>query len=294
MAVSQLAGEPSPTEVSAAPVDDTAERSHKRTTGRIAAFFDLDKTIIAKSSTLAFSGPFLRGGLINHRAMLKSAYAQFMFTQAGADADQVNRMRAHLTALCRGWDADQVRTIVEEALHDIVNPLVFAEATELINDHLREGHDVVVVSASGEEIVAPIAAMLGATHSVGSRMVLARGKYTGEIDFYCYGENKAATIHDLAARHGYDLSACHAYTDSITDLPMLEAVGHPSVVNPNRALRRLATQRGWPILSFSEPVSLRVKIPTPSTGMVAVATVAGLGAVAAGLTWYGLRRRRGR
>ncbi|HEV2782473.1 MAG TPA: HAD-IB family hydrolase [Actinophytocola sp.] len=260
---------------------------------RIAAFFDLDKTVIAKSSTLAFSKPFFQGGLINRRAVLKSAYAQFVFASSGADADQVERMRAHLTALCEGWDVKQVRAIVEETLHDIVDPLVYAEAAELISEHKAEGHDVVVISASGEEIVTPIADMIGATHSVGTRMVARDGRYTGEIEFYCYGANKATAIKQLAAERGYELNACHAYSDSSTDLPMLEVVGHPTVVNPDRALRAIAAERGWPMLAFSKPVSLRSRFHAQSGATIAV-TAIGLGAIAAGATWYGLHRRRKR
>jgi HAD superfamily hydrolase (TIGR01490 family) len=260
----------------------------------VAAFFDLDKTVIAKSSTLAFSRPFFQGGLINRRAVLKGAYAQFVFAASGADADQIERMRAHLTALCEGWDVQQVRAIVEETLHDIVDPLVYAEATQLITEHRAEGHDVVLVSASGEEIVTPIGKMLDASYSVGTRMVAEDGRYTGEIDFYCYGENKATAIKQLAAEHGYNLDACHAYSDSATDLPMLEAVGHPTAVNPDRALRAIALERGWPILTFSKPVSLRSRFHPPSGTTIAF-TALGLGiATAAGATWYGLHRRRKR
>jgi HAD superfamily hydrolase (TIGR01490 family) len=258
----------------------------------VAAFFDLDKTVIAKSSTLAFSRPFFQSGLINRRAVLKSAYAQFVFASSGADADQVERMRAHLTALCTGWDVAQVRAIVEETLHDIVVPLVYAEAADLIADHKANGHDVVIISASGEEIVARVADMTGATGFVGTRMVAVDGRYTGEIDFYCYGENKAAAVKQLAAERGYDLDACHAYSDSVTDLPMLEAVGHPTAVNPDRALRAAALERGWPVLTFTKPVSLRSRFHAPSGTAVAV-TAIGLGAIAtAGATWYGLHRWR--
>ena len=259
-----------------------------------AAFFDLDKTVIAKSSTLAFSRPFFRNGLINRRAVLKGAYAQFVFAASGADAEQVDRLRAHLTSLCAGWDVQQVRAIVEETLHDIVDPLVYAEATELIGQHREAGRDVVVVSASGAEIVTPIAEMIGATHSIGTRMVEANGRYTGEIDFYCYGENKAIAMKQLAAEQGYDLSTSHAYSDSVTDLPMLEVVGHPTVVNPDRGLRTLAVERGWPVLEFSKPVSLRSRFAVPS-GTAVTVTAIGLGAIAtAGATWYGMHRRRKR
>ena len=169
---------------------------------RVAAFFDLDKTVIAKSSTLAFSRPFFQEGLINRRAVLKSAYAQFVFMLAGADADQMDRMRAHITSLCTGWDVEQVNAIVEETLHDIVDPLVYKEATQLIAEHQEQGHDIAVLSASGEEVVAPIAKMLGVDHWAGTRMVVADGRYTGEIEFYCSGENKAAAARRLAEEHG--------------------------------------------------------------------------------------------
>lgn len=262
---------------------------------RVAAFFDLDKTIIAKSSTLAFSRPFFQEGLINRRAVLKSAYAQFVFMLAGADADQMDRMRAHITSLCTGWDVEQVNAIVEETLHDIVDPLVYREATQLIDEHKEQGHDVIVLSASGEEVVTPIAKLLGATHSAGSRMVISEGRYTGEVDFYCSAENKARAAVELAEHYGYDLSASHSYSDSVTDLPLLELVGHPTVVNPDRSLRKEAVQRGWPALAFEHPVSLRARIPTPSATTVTAAAV-GVGAVAAaGAAWWGVRHwRQGR
>ena len=259
--------------------------------GRIAAFFDLDKTIIAKSSTLAFSKPFFDGGLINRRSVLKSSYAQFLFLVSGADHDQMERMRIHIASMCTGWDVETVRTIVAETLHDIVDPLVFAEAADLIADHKLRGHDVVIVSASGEEVVTPIAEDLGADHHVGTQMRIEDGKYSGEISFYCYGPGKVEAMEKLAAEHGYDLSRSYAYTDSVTDLPMLTAVGHPTAVNPDRGLRKEAASNGWPILTFSNPVSLRSRFTAPSSGTVA-GVAASLAAVAAGVISYGVLRRR--
>jgi HAD superfamily hydrolase (TIGR01490 family) len=263
----------------------------RRGPARTAAFFDLDKTVIAKSSTLAFSKPFFDQGLINRRAVLKSTYAQFFFLMSGADHDQMDRMRAYVTNMCAGWDVEQVKSIVGETLHDIVNPLVFAEAAELIADHKLCGRDVVVVSASGEEIVAPIARALGATHAMATRMVVEDGRYTGEIAFYCYGEGKVQAIRELAAREGYPLEHCYAYSDSVTDMPMLEAVGHPTAVNPDRALRKECAARGWPVLTFSKPVSLRDRIPAPSGAAVATTAAVGVSALAAGALTYSLLRR---
>jgi HAD superfamily hydrolase (TIGR01490 family) len=258
---------------------------------RTAAFFDLDKTVIAKSSTLAFSKPFFDQGLINRQTVLKSAYAQFLFLMSGADHDQMERMRSYITNMCTGWNVEQVKSIVGEALHDIVDPLVFAEAANLIADHKLCGRDVVVVSASGEEIVAPIARALGATHAMATRMVVEDGKYTGEVAFYCYGEGKVEAIRELAAREGYSLEHCYAYSDSITDLPMLEAVGHPTVVNPDRALRKEASARGWPARTFSRPVPLRDRISAPSGAAVATTVAVGASALAAGALTYSLLRR---
>ena len=184
-----------------APHSDSAAATPART----AAFFDLDKTVIAKSSTLAFSKPFFNQGLLNRRSVLKSSYAQFLFLMSGADHDQMDRMRSYVTSMCAGWDVEQVKSIVNETLHDIVDPLVFAEAAELIADHKLCGRDVVVVSASGEEIVAPIARAVGATHAMATRMVVEDGHYTGEVEFYCFGEGKAAAIRELAAHEGYAL-----------------------------------------------------------------------------------------
>ena len=258
---------------------------------RMAAFFDLDKTVIAKSSTLAFSKPFFDQGLLNRRAVLKSTYAQFLFLMSGADHDQMDRMRSYVTNMCTGWDVEQIKSIVGETLHDIVDPLVFAEAAELIADHKLCGRDVVVVSASGEEIVAPIARALGATHAMATRMVVEDGRYTGEIAFYCYGQGKVEAIRALAEREGYALEHCYAYSDSVTDLPMLETVGHPAVVNPDRALRKEAAARGWPVLTFTRPVSLRDRIPAPSGAAVATTAAVGVSALAAGALTYSLLRR---
>ena len=119
-------------------------------------------------------------------------------------------------------------------------PLVFAGAADLIAEHKRRGHDVVIVSASAEDIVEPIASTLGATHAMATRLAVEEGRYTGDVAFHCYGERKVHAIHDLASREGYPLEHCYAYSDSISDLPMLEAVGYPSVVNPDRSLRREA------------------------------------------------------
>ncbi|OEU95495.1 HAD family hydrolase [Streptomyces oceani] len=262
---------------------------------RTAAFFDLDKTVIAKSSTLTFGKSFYRGGLINRRAVLRTAYAQFVYLAGGADHDQMERMREYLSALCRGWNVQQVREIVAETIHDLIDPIIYDEAASLIEEHHLAGRDVVIVSTSGAEVVEPIGRLIGADHVVATRMVVEGGCFTGEVEYYAYGPTKAEAIEELARSEGYDLSRSFAYSDSATDVPMLESVGHPYAVNPDRALRKEALSRDWPVLSFSRPVRLKQRVPSlsmPSRPVIAVAGAAiAAAATTAGLVWYASKRR---
>ncbi len=258
-----------------------------------AAFFDLDKTVIAKSSTLAFGKPFYRGGLVNRRAVLKSSFAQFVYLLQGADEDSMDKMRDYLKALCAGWPVQQVHDIVAETLHELIDPLVYAEAVALFEEHHAAGRDVVIVSSSGEEVVGPIGEMLGVDRVVATRMVVQDGRYTGDIAFYAYGPGKAVAIRELAAEAGLDLAECYAYSDSATDLPMLDLVGHPVAVNPDKALRRVATDRGWPVRTFVKPVRMRDRVrdrvPSPPGPPQAYAAAA-VTAAALTLLWWGQRR----
>jgi HAD superfamily hydrolase (TIGR01490 family) len=259
--------------------------------GHGAAFFDLDRTVIAKSSALAFGRPFYRDGLIKRRDVVKGAYAQLMFRLGGADEAAMARTRDYLAQLCAGWPVDQVRQVVSEALDELINPYIYAEADELIEEHRAAGRDIVLVSASGEEIVRPIGELLGVTDVIATRMAVADGHYTGEIEFYAAGEAKVAAARALAAARGYDLAESYAYSDSVSDLPLLAAVGHPTAVNPDRALRRAATERQWPIREFRHPVPLRQRLRDRRAVPVAAAAVGvGVG-LAVGIAWYGRRRR---
>ncbi|MET8677305.1 HAD family hydrolase [Streptomyces sp. NPDC004647] len=261
---------------------------------RTAAFFDLDKTVIAKSSTLTFSRSFYQGGLISRRAVLRTAYAQFVYLIGGADHDQTERMRQYLSALCRGWNVQQVREIVAETLHDLIDPIIYDEAASLIEEHHTAGRDVVIVSTSGAEVVEPIGELLGADRVVATRMVVEEGRFTGEISYYCYGPTKAEAIAELAESEGYDLARCYAYSDSVTDIPMLESVGHPCTVNPDRGLRREGAARGWPALSFNRPVRLKQRVPAlsmPDWPVLAAVAAVGAATATAGLFWYASRRR---
>ena len=258
-----------------------------------AAFFDLDKTIVARSSPLALGRSFYKEGLIGRGFMLKSLYAQLMFQLMGASEGKMERMRTEAAKLTEGWDPQRVKQVVNEVIEDVITPLIYAEATELIADHRRNGRRIVIVSSSPEEIVEPFARLLEIDHWIATRPEIVDGRYTGELEFYAYGSHKATAIVELAEREGIELERSYAYTDSITDLPMLESVGNPVVVNPDKELRRLATERGWSMETFRNPVPLRSRLPqirasqlSTAEGATVAAGIVGLAALA----WWLTRR----
>ncbi len=253
-----------------------------------AAFFDLDKTVIAKASIAAFGRPFRRGGLINRRVLLRAAISQLLFLQFGADEERLARIRESMLALTKGWERDRVREIVRETLLETIEPLIYKEALELMEAHWRAGDRVYLVSASPEEIVLPLADLLGADGAVCSQgEVDEQGCYTGRMAFYAYGPAKAEGMAELAARHGLDLAGSSAYSDSATDLPMLEAVGHPVAVNPDRPLAKVARERGWEVRQFTKPVRLRDRVTVRTPVLTSLGLVVG----AMVLLWRGRRAR---
>lgn len=257
---------------------------------RPAAFFDLDKTIIAMSSSSALSRPLLDGGLLTRTAALRTAYASLLYHMGSADEKGTNRLRDALSELIAGWDVERLKDILEDTVQEHIDPVVYEEALELIRAHHELGRDVIIVSASAREVVEPIAALLDADGVIATVMTVEDGHFTGGIDFYAFGENKAAAMRELAAERGYDLARSYAYSDSITDMPMLAAVGNGYAVNPDRALRRAALDNGWGVLKFRKPVALRSSGPAVSVA-VGVVLVAGA-IVGAWLITRAVRRRR--
>ena len=260
-----------------------------------AAFFDLDKTVVAKSSTLAFGKPLYKEGLITPAVVLKGAYAQMAYQLLGADEKRMEKSRVALLELTKGWEADRVQQLVRETLQEIIDPLIYAEALELFEQHRDAGRDLYLVSSSGEEVVMPLAEYLGVPNVIATRAGIdEEGRYDGTLDFYCYAENKAIAIRAEAEAKGIDLESSYAYSDSVTDVPMLEAVGNPVAVNADKELRRVAEERGWEIRDFQQPVRLRDRfgnLPKPKNEVLAGA--AGIGAIAiAGWALYQRRQDR--
>jgi HAD superfamily hydrolase (TIGR01490 family) len=262
---------------------------------KVAAFFDLDKTILAASSTFALGRGLRRRGMLPPHTAARSVYAHASYMVRGADHIQMERMKELLSELVTGWEIEVVGAVVAEALEEVLVPLVFPEATELIRWHQQFGRDVVIISSAADEVVRPIGARLGADQVVGTRMEVVDGRYTGVIDFYAYGAHKAEVVRRLAEEHGYDLDASYAYSDSATDLPMLSAVGRPHAVNPDRQLIAHAEMHGWPILHFAPPPHAPrglSTIPAPTPATVGAVSAVGLVGASAGLGWYLARRRR--
>lgn len=258
-----------------------------------AAFFDLDKTIIAKSSTLAFSRPLFRAGFLSRANLLKAGIAQAYYQMFGADHDQLERVREELGEMTKGWNRDEVIELVEETVDEVVSPLVYAEALAIIDEHRRAGRRVVVISSSPVEIVVPLCRYLGLDDVIGTRPgVDAEGRYTGDIDFYAYGPGKAEAIREMAAGQDISLPDSFAYSDSVTDLPMLETVGHPVAVNPDRELRALALERDWQILEFEREVTVRTRLATIPKPVPVISGAAVAGGLAAALTVWALKRTR--
>ena len=151
----------------------------------------------------------------------------------------------------RGSRPAELRALVADAMEPVLRPLVYDEPLHLVEQHRARGEPVFIVSASLQEIVQAIADDLGFDGALGTVCEVRDGVYTGHAVRALHAENKAECVRELAAERGFDLSECTAYSDSHTDLPFLETVGKPVVVNPDRLLRDIAADRGWPVLEFS-------------------------------------------
>jgi HAD superfamily hydrolase (TIGR01490 family) len=232
--------------------------------------------------------------MVSRGQLLRGAYAQLVYLLVGADENKMERLKEGMLALTKGWDRSEVERLVQDVILDVIDPYVYQEALDLIELHRSEGRRIYIVSSSPQEIVRPLARHFGVSGVIATRAEIGDdGRYTGELEYYAYGEQKAEAIRALAARVGIDLAGSYAYSDSITDVPMLEAVGNPVAVNADKDLRKLAEEREWQIRDFRRPVRLRTRIasavPKPKPSIAAA--VVGATAAAAVLVWVVLRSR---
>ncbi|HVE93013.1 MAG TPA: HAD-IB family hydrolase [Actinomycetota bacterium] len=266
-------------------------------TSRSAAFFDLDKTVLSRSSTLALSRTLYKEGFISRAMLARGFAAQMVFLAKGADEAQMDKMRESALELTRGWDRAKILDIVREVMDEVLTPHAYAEAIDLIRMHQAQGRRVYIVSSSPEEVVFPLGSALGVDGVIATEAEIdADGLYTGRLGFYCYGPAKADAIREEAGRRGLSLEESYAYSDSVTDSWMLWTVGHPHAVNPDRDLRRVAAACGWPVLEFRRPVTLRTRLtkaaPRSPAAYGAVGAAAAAGAVLAWTFARPSRRRR--
>ncbi len=252
---------------------------------RGAAFFDLDRTIISGSSVFAFGWAAYRAGLIPTRDLVSDTMSAATFLFTGASDEKTEAVKERVLKAIAGVPVETLVALGEEIIPRLESE-VRREARGLIDLHHDAGRDTYIVSASPVEIVNDFEEAIGMTGGIGTVAEIADGVYTGELAApFCYGDGKAAAVVALAGERGYDLPLSYAYTDSIGDLPMLEAVGHPVAVNPDRALETVAYHRGWPIVEFSRT---RKRVDKRTTAAIGSAALAG---VAFGVGWARGRRR---
>lgn len=250
-----------------------------------AAFFDVDRTLVAGASGFHLAAPMRRRGLLTTRQLARSILMGFAFQAQGTNHQQLDRFTETLGELVRGWDRETLVQVVAEELEQRVHPMVYREALERVELHRRQRQPVYAVSATMEEIIGPLAQLLGLDGAIATKLELGDdGAFTGRIAVPNHGARKAERLIEFAAAHDIDLAASSAYSDSITDAQFLRAVGRPYAVNPDRALRRLAEEEGWGILRFGD----RVRAPLHRRRSARVGMIA---TMAGGLVLRRARRR---
>lgn len=217
-----------------------------------AAFFDLDRTLVSRSSSLALAPAFRRRGLLSRRDLAKASIAQLVFVRFGAGQSRVGQTAESAMAILKGLPVEVLREIVTESLEMALKRHVYQDALDAVEAHRERGERSFIVSAALQEIVDALVAELGFAGGVGSTAEVVEGVYTGRLLRRLSGNDKASALLELAAAEGIELADSTAYSDSASDLPFLEAVGKPVAVNPDRALCRIAVERGWRVLRFSD------------------------------------------
>jgi HAD superfamily hydrolase (TIGR01490 family) len=217
-----------------------------------AAFFDLDRTLISRSSSLSLAPAFHRRGLLRRRDRTKATFAQLVFMRYGAGTSRVGRTAERGMVFLTGLSVEEMRELVEEAVDSAFRPHVYRDALDLVARHRERGERSFIVSAALQEIVDALVSELGLDGGIGSTAEVENGVYTGRLERRLDGRAKAAALAELAVAEEIDLRESTAYSDSSSDVPFLEAVGHPVAVNPDRKLRAIAAERSWRVLRFSE------------------------------------------
>jgi len=239
-----------------------------------AAFFDLDRTLISGASAILLGTEAWREDLVSNAEIAKWAVAALSFRLLGDKGDAPEDVQGAFLTSVAGQPANALNELGTAILPKLVSR-VRPESRKLLNMHKEKGRDTWIVSASPQVLVEPLAASLGMTGAIGTRGEIVDGTYTGNLDGeFVYGAGKADAIEKLAAGRGYELQLSYAYSDSVSDLPMLEVVGHPVAVNPDSDLESIAHERGWPVVIFARRTKRAFAASVVITAAVASAGLA--------------------
>lgn len=249
-----------------------------------AAFFDLDRTLISGASAFPLGVEAWRQGFITNQEIAKWALAAVSFKALGDRGDAVSDdVRTAFLRQVADAEVEDLSELISSVVPRLVSR-VRPESRKLIAMHHDHGRDTWIVSASPQPIVQPLADDLGMSGAIGTRGEIVDGRYTGRLDGpFIYGSGKAEAVAKIASDRGYDLELCYAYSDSISDLPMMELVGHPVAVNPDSELGSIAHERGWPVVVFARRTKRALALSS-----------VGLGTATAAAAGYLLGRRHGR
>jgi HAD superfamily hydrolase (TIGR01490 family) len=241
---------------------------------RAAAFFDLDKTLMAGSSGMQFARIAAKQGIVSRHLLVSWGWEHLRYRLRGTTDERTAEVLKVARELITGVPAKAVDRMGPEVMAAIL-PRVFPQMLEEIYAHQDAGRPTFIVSAAGNGVVEQLAHVLGMDGGIGTRYeVDAEGNFTGRLDGpFVYGEGKVTAMREFAAQHEIELAESYAYSDSISDLPMLRAVGHPVTVNPDPPLAALARQEGWQTLHFE-----RLGRRLVAFAVTVLATVAGFGA----------------
>ncbi len=237
----------------------------------VAAFFDVDNTIIRGASAFHIARGLKQRGYFRNRDLIRFGWEQLKYLVFGESPEQMTSVRAEALSIIKGWSVAEMAAIGEEVYDEILAMRIFPGTKALIDEHRAQGHEVWFVTASPLEIGRLIARRLKATGALGTIAEHKGGFYTGSlVGDLMHGEAKAVAVRDLAGRRNLDLTRCFAYGDSMNDAPMLGAVGHGCAINPDSRLRRHAKRNGWPIQEFRgrNPEGRRSIVRASLTGFV--------------------------
>ena len=226
---------------------------------RSAAFFDLDRTLMAGSSGFHFVRAAYGAGMISRGRLARDTYAAVRFRLFGSTDAATDKVRARMGAYVQGRRVRDMQRLAPRVLAGVL-PRLYPQMLELAYAHQDAGRPVYICTAASQEMADVLSYILGFDGAIGSRSEIRDGVYTGrEGGLFAYREGKAQAISELAAAEGIELATSYAYSDSESDLPMLRAVGNPVAVNPDTALARVARDAGWETLRF-DTLHRRLKI----------------------------------